>query len=120
MIKTLEIGKVYRIVLNKNIWKEETAFNVRISGITKKNSTELFSSYDIKQYNKSHIDINNLHYEVMKIYKYESYMRFIEKRNKRINEIDNKKIKKFFNKIKHQTKCTTERVFNLMKFEDEF
>lgn len=72
------------------------------------------------QYNKSHIDINNLHYEVMKIYKYESYMRFIEKRNKRINEIDNKKIKKFFNKIKHQTKCTTERVFNLMKFEDEF
>lgn len=49
MIKTLEIGKVYRIVLNKNIWKEETVFNVRISGITKKNSTEIFSSYDIKQ-----------------------------------------------------------------------
>lgn len=49
MIKTLEIGKVYRIILNKNIWKTETAFNLRVSGITKKNSTEIFSSYDIKQ-----------------------------------------------------------------------
>lgn len=49
MVKSLEIGKVYRIVLNKNIWKTETTFNVRISGITKKNSTEVFSSYDIKQ-----------------------------------------------------------------------
>ncbi len=49
MISNLEIGKVYRIVLNKNIWKTETAYNVRVSGITKKNSTELFSSYDIKQ-----------------------------------------------------------------------
>lgn len=49
MIKNLEIGEVYRIVLNKNIWKTETAYNLRISGITKKNSTEIFSSYDIKQ-----------------------------------------------------------------------
>lgn len=47
MISDIFIGNYYRIELKKSIWKD-VYFNVRISGITKKNSTEIFNSYDVK------------------------------------------------------------------------
>lgn len=40
-------------------------------------------------------------------------------RIKRINEQNAKELKVLRNKIKHQTRCTFERVYALMHFEDE-
>ena len=47
MISDIKIGEYYRLELKRSIWKN-VYFNVRISGITKKNSTEIFNSYDVK------------------------------------------------------------------------
>lgn len=40
-------------------------------------------------------------------------------RGQRLIDQRNKELKIIRNRIKHQTRCTVEKVYNLMKFEDE-
>lgn len=71
------------------------------------------------QYNKTSIFISEIKSKVIHIFTYETYGNLTNGRHKRMNDIATKQLKILNNRIRHQTRCTFERVYSLMKFEDE-
>lgn len=71
------------------------------------------------QYSKTSMYMGELKDKVLRIFTYETYGNLTNGRHRRMNDIATKQIKILKNRIRHQTRCTFERVYSLMRFEDE-
>lgn len=71
------------------------------------------------QYRKIEDYIDNIDVLIYSIFTYSNKDGYSIGRRKRIVEGNTKDLKIIRNRIKHQTRCTFERVYKLMHFEDE-
>ena len=71
------------------------------------------------QYAKTEEYINNLNHIVYETAIFRRQNTFLHYNKNRYREISVREIKVLRNRIKHQTRCTFERIYTLMRFENE-